>query len=198
MEKSWFQRLDEDWFHRINGMPEGWEPVFKYFSAGAKDMTVLIVLVAAAIGLLWWNRTRTATILALIAWPGANGLTDLLKNLIPTLRPNVDPVDAILRVGYIDSPGTASAHAANMAAVAFAFCWAIRPWKDQPWSVRLIGIGWIVVAILTGISRIYVGVHYPSQVLLGWAVGCLVAYVIATFGLAIVKRKKPAPGEPAA
>jgi len=36
----------------------------------------------------------------------------------------------------------------------------------------------IVVAVLIGISRIYVGVHYPSDILGGMSVGVFIAYLV--------------------
>jgi undecaprenyl-diphosphatase len=65
------------------------------------------------------------------------------------------------------SYGSSSAHAATMMAVATAFLF----------YNRTLGLVWLGVALLTGVSRIYVGVHYPYQVLLGWAVGAFVAFV---------------------
>jgi undecaprenyl-diphosphatase len=44
--------------------------------------------------------------------------------------------------------------------------------------------GWIVypIAIFMGISRIYVGVHYPFDVLIGAFIGFLSAYVVVKLG----------------
>lgn len=81
------------------------------------------------------------------------------------LRPSVEVADAIVRVNRLTSFGTASAHSANMMAVAVPFLIYARP----------IGYFWLGIAILTGISRVYVGVHYPYQVLFGWMVGAAVS-----------------------
>ena len=44
-------------------------------------------------------------------------------------------------------------------------------------------LGLAVLALLTGLSRIYVGAHYPSQVLLGWVCGALCALIaVYTWG----------------
>ena len=43
-------------------------------------------------------------------------------------------------------------------------------------------MGWILVALFTGLSRIYVGVHYTSQVLLGWVCGALIALLTIKLG----------------
>lgn len=67
------------------------------------------------------------------------------------------------------SYGTASAHSANMAAIATAL-WMVLGWR---W-----GLAWAVIALLTGLSRIYNGVHFPSQVLLGWTVGIFVGWLM--------------------
>jgi undecaprenyl-diphosphatase len=46
--------------------------------------------------------------------------------------------------------------------------------RDQP-SVRLktsiIGVA-IFLSLLVGVSRVYLGVHYPTDVLAGWTLGC--------------------------
>jgi len=42
--------------------------------------------------------------------------------------------------------------------------------------------------LLTGFSRIYVGVHYPSQVLLGWVCGTFSGFLVVHMGKAIAQR----------
>ena len=107
---------------------------------------------------------------ALIAFPLANGFTDLFKNFLPEHRPYQEILGVIPRPldNMTQSYGTASAHAANMAAVAFVFTYCLGWW----------GSPWIVAAVLTGISRIYVGAHYPYQVLLGWTCGVVAGLLV--------------------
>ena len=40
------------------------------------------------------------------------------------------------------------------------------------------GAPWIVVALLVGVSRVYVGVHFPSQVVFGWTLGIASGVVV--------------------
>jgi membrane-associated phospholipid phosphatase len=42
------------------------------------------------------------------------------------------------------------------------------PWRGARWLVIALGLG---LPLLVGISRPYLGVHYPSDVLAGWTVG---------------------------
>lgn len=138
-----------------------------FFSEGNKWWWIRIGLLALLAFLLWRKSTRKATVIAMVAWPIANAACDALKFGMRLPRPSVDLADAVIRVERLTSFGTASAHSATMMAVAIAFLFYSRP----------LGLAWIAVAALTGVSRIYVGVHYPYQVLLGWAVGAFVAIV---------------------
>jgi len=151
-----------------------WAPFFDFLSEANKNRIFQIVIGILFIVMLAANKeTRKAAILALCAVVLSNTLTDILKHSVFVLRPS-DPRSGewgtILPhgVGWLDSSGTASAHAANMAAVAVVIAYFFQWWGVIP----------ILVALLTGIARIYVGVHYPSQVLLGWLCGAAVATLV--------------------
>ena len=175
--------IDRAIFGWINHWPESLAPIFLFFSEGIKTKAVRIGLTLLIIVLIAWNaKTRKTVLLALVAWPLANGLTDQLKNVFQMARPDVDYPEAITRVHLLTSYGTASAHAANMAAIAFVFTYYLKGW----------GAIWIAVALITGLARIYVGVHYPSQVLLGWVCGAFCGLLVVRTWEAYVKiRNRP-------
>lgn len=178
--------IDKGLFHWINGWTDSVAPFFTFLSEASKTTPGRILLVSLAVVLLVWKRTRKATVLALVAWPLANEFSEGFKTAIPMLRPCVELVDVNMRVGVLSSFGTASSHSANMAAIATVFCYYHWPW----------GAIAAVLAFLTGLSRIYVGVHYPSQVLFGWFVGALCGWVaVQTWEAYSRTRRKVAPME---
>lgn len=140
------------------------------------------------------EKTRKTVLLALVSIGIANTITNVAKEGFPMNRPFQDmsyskadghgprfqeESQMVLRVGHSKSKGTASAHSANMAALAFAFCYFLGWW----------GTPWVAVALLTGISRSYTGAHYPSQVLMGWACGIFAAFVVIKTWEAFVKSR---------
>lgn len=170
------QGLDLTVFRWINGWPEWMNPFFQFFSEGNKWWWVRIVLLLFLITIIWIKKTRLAAIASMVAWPLANAFCDALKASLQMPRPSVElaeaPFDVNFRVEMLTSYGTASAHSANMASIA-AVLW---------FADRRLGIVWTLIAFFTGLSRIYVGVHYPYQVLFGWIVGALVGITVwATF-----------------
>ena len=189
---------DEAVFRFINGgWPQDWNPFLKFFSVALSQTWVKIgFLVLIVLMIFRGEKTRKAVLLALASIGIANTMTNVLKEAFPTNRPfnnharfaklkedgfvlveqvtrseSTVPRDfdgVWLRVGDSQSKGTASAHSANMAALAFVMCYFLGIW----------GAPWILVALLTGVSRVYTGAHYPSQVLLGWACGLFAAFVV--------------------
>jgi undecaprenyl-diphosphatase len=81
-----------------------------------------------------------------------------------------------------------SSHAVNIAAVAFLLAGRYR---------RAV-VPAAAVAFLVGYSRIYLGVHYPLDVIGGWALGCLLgvgAVWLAGWGDRLLARRFPESGD---
>jgi undecaprenyl-diphosphatase len=76
-----------------------------------------------------------------------------------------------------------SGHAAQMMSVAVAI------WLVVPAGCRLaLGLVLLTVSLSVGWSRIYLQVHWPSDVMAGWAIGALTAVLV---DLAFRKRAAP-------
>ncbi|MGV3618391.1 MAG: phosphatase PAP2 family protein [Fimbriimonas sp.] len=173
--------LNESVFRAVNGWPTGLTPLMRFFSEGSNWTWVRIALGTLVLALIFARgRGRAAAIQALLAFPLANGITDLFKKGLPMPRPCNDLSNVLGHgIGCSESMGTASAHSANMAAVAFVFVYHLGWW----------GSPWVLVALLTGISRMYHGAHYPYQVLLGWTCGVVAAFVI-TKAAELIRKKR--------
>jgi undecaprenyl-diphosphatase len=184
--------LDRAIFYAINRWPESQSGFWVFFSEATKNPVTRILLVVLVVVLcLSGKATRKATLIALAAWPLADAFSGLFKNVIPFDRPCVALPDVLLRVHKLTTYGTASSHAANMAAIAFVFAY-YTGWKG--------GVPWVIVAFLTGLSRIYVGVHFPSQVLFGWLCGAFIGFLVVKTWDALVRlrtAKRNPEAEPA-
>ena len=69
-----------------------------------------------------------------------------------------------------------SGHACSSFATAGALTWSLRD------KLRRIGYATLALALLISLSRLYVGVHYPSDVLCGVLIGLLGSLLICTLG----------------
>ena len=138
----------------------------------ARDLTslgsiiVLVMITLAIAGYLFLARKQAAAWLMLVAVFGGIGLSDLLKFAFG--RPRPDIISPAARVFTTSFP---SGHA-TLSAITYLTIAALLA-RSQ--SSPRIGVYFIVLAalltILIGVSRIYLGVHYPTDVLGGWCVG---------------------------
>ena len=129
----------------------------------------LLFLAAAAV-MLCFRRTRKAGIAALLAMAVGFVCTNLiLKHLVERPRPWLDVAGLLALVEEGDPNSFPSGHTT----AAFAFAGAL--WRAAP--DRRMGWAALAAAVLMGFSRLYVGVHYPSDVLTGVLVGLLSAWL---------------------
>lgn len=140
---------------------------------GPAGMTIL----ALAIGLVLVAAFRSWTPLVVLAVTAAGiaGLTLVFKAVLGRARPPL--AHAVVAA---DGFGFPSGHAAAAAAVCGAVAWLcsmrMRSWwgRIALWAVAA------MLAALVGISRVYLGVHWTSDVLGGWAFGFLWMAVVVS------------------
>ncbi|MDQ3171054.1 MAG: phosphatase PAP2 family protein [Acidobacteriota bacterium] len=127
---------------------------------------VLIMVVLAVSGFLWLqNQTRLLALL-IVAMAGGTALNALLKMTFARPRPSVVP--HLREVFTFSFP---SGHAA-LSAIVYLTIGVLLFEAVQGRASRLYCLAVAMTAtFLVGFSRVFLGVHYPSDVLAGWAAG---------------------------
>jgi len=164
------ERLDTQVFYLIN---HGWANPFLdgFFPWITKLKHFLPVVVPLVLGLLAFGRRRGRETVLVVGC--ALLLSDpltvrVLQPSFERTRPCVALEDTRLLVSRKRSASFPSAHAVNLFAVTAVF------WRFYPRTL------WIAlpVAVLVALSRVYIGVHYPGDILGGAVIGWLLGLVV--------------------
>jgi undecaprenyl-diphosphatase len=116
------------------------------------------------------------------------GLSTLLKGLF--LRPRPDLVAHLVEVQTTSFP---SGHAMNSAIVYLTLGGLLaRAEKRRPLRIYLIAAA-IALTVTVGFSRVYLGVHWPSDVAAGWCVGSAWALLCSLIARALQQRQSLDP-----
>lgn len=145
-----------------------------WFEDVMRDMTGLggigVVIGASLLlaGYLWLRQRRRDVLILAASVIGAQLLSTAIKLLISRPRP-----DLVSHEAEIYSASFPSGHTLMATATWITFAMLLGADLDNR-RLRdyLLLVAWIV-AIAVGCSRVYLGVHWPSDVLAGWAVGAL-------------------------
>jgi undecaprenyl-diphosphatase len=141
-----------------------------WLQAAARDITalgsfaVLGIMVCAVVGYLLLTRKGAAAWLVLAAVLGGVALNSLLK--IGFARPRPDFVAPSVRVFTASFP---SGHAA-VSAITYLTLGALLARTHPSRRVRIYFMS-LALTFLVGLSRIYLGVHFPTDILAGWCIG---------------------------
>ena len=159
-------QLDGELLVAIQGLHMSWlDPIVSFYTKLGDAGLLWIVL---SLAMLLWKPTRKAGVLALGAMVLGLIVTNLtIKPLISRPRPWLDwPIVPL--VTEKDPNSFPSGH--TCAAFAAGMVWVrALPWK---WG----RIAAVAAAAVMGLSRLYVGVHYPTDVLAGAVIGSLCAW----------------------
>lgn len=163
----------------------------RWFEEAARDVTalggtaVLTLLVAAVLGFLVIARRTHAALLVFGATVGGAVLSTLLKGAYARPRPALVP-----HLSYVTSASFPSGHAMLSAVVYLTLGALLARQVAGRWArAYFVGVA-VVLTLLVGASRVYLGVHYPSDVVAGWAAG--VAWAVACWLLARRLQKRGA------
>lgn len=130
------------------------------------SVTVLTLVVLFVAGLFAAMRRRREAVVMLLASGGGVALSQGLKLLFGRDRP-----DAALHLVDAINASFPSGHA-MLSAVVYLTLGALTARFAKTRRVKVFALaGAAVVALLVGMSRVYLGVHWPSDVLAGWSLG---------------------------
>jgi len=124
--------------------------------------------------ILYLNKHRRGAVIFTITTIGSSLLLVSLKLAFRRVRP--EPFfDSILPASYSFPSGHSLASFCFYGALATIITVRI----EKLWLKTLVWLAAVILILLIGISRIYLGVHYPSDVLAGFAVGLIWVITIA-------------------
>ncbi|MFL5488453.1 MAG: phosphatase PAP2 family protein [Gemmatimonadaceae bacterium] len=166
--------------------------------------TVVLTIVAVASLFLVLTRHKYSAILLLASTFGGIVLDGVLKLGFNRPRPSIFVSD--VRTFSSSFP---SGHAMSAAVVYTTVAYLAARLHQRRWARWLVMIAAFILVALIAISRLYLGVHYPSDVIAGLAIGlawagfCMAALeAIQKFGIRrdprILQDEAPAPTQPPA
>jgi undecaprenyl-diphosphatase len=138
----------------------------------ARDLTslgsiiVLVIMTLMVFGYLVLARKPAAAWLMIVAVFGGIALNNLLKLVFARPRP-----DMLYQAVRIFSSSFPSGHA-ELSAITYLTIAALLAQSQSSFKIGLYCLACAsFLTILIGISRVYLGVHYPTDVLGGWCIG---------------------------
>ncbi len=140
---------------------------------------VLVTTVVAAAGFLTIQRNFRLAFSTVVATTGGTLLMLILKYGIGRPRPTV-----VAHLREVTTPGFPSGHA-MLSAIVFLSVGVLLTRSVRSLPAKLYFLIWAVfLTFLVGASRVYLGVHYPTDVLGGWLAGfawALIVWAVVSF-----------------
>jgi undecaprenyl-diphosphatase len=142
-------------------------------------IAALALLTAFVVGYLIMVRNYPAMWLVLSATVGGLILSSVLKTVIDRPRPDLGA-----QLSHVYTQSFPSGHS-MMSAVVYLTLGALLARLVQSRVLKFYFVGAaLIVTFLVGISRVYMGVHWPTDVLAGWTAGlvwAILCWLVATW-----------------
>jgi undecaprenyl-diphosphatase len=166
------------------------------FEEAMRDVTALggftvvtLVTVVALLAFLIHGRRRHALVLA-----GTVLLAELSSDFAKTVYGRPRP-ELVPHGSYVYSASFPSGHSTMAAATYLTLAVLIASLEPNRGTKAMVFILAAALVVAIGSSRVYLGVHWPSDVLAGWCLGA--AWALAAWSVLRRLNRKPTDGSPA-
>lgn len=168
--KSLAQHADIDLLKKINQGAPGLKPVSVFLSETAIPLNLAVPVAIGGYGLINQDKDLLKDAFYIAFASGVNlGMTEILKRSIQRERPGTAYPDDITMYKLKTDYAMPSGHTSGCFATATALSL-----KYPEWYVVVPAYAW---AVSVGLSRMHLGMHYPTDVLAGAALGAGSAYL---------------------
>jgi membrane-associated phospholipid phosphatase len=180
-----FDEATLQWFesHRTPFLDDA---MLEVTTLGSGVVLIMIVLISSVF--LWQTQHKWSVYLLLLGTLGAKLFNTILKIFFSRERPSI--VEGIAEVHSLSFP---SGHAMSSMAVYGCVAYLVARLEPRPTLKHTVWVIAGIVILLIGISRMYLGVHYPSDVIAGFLGGLAwLAFVVATMrAIQFLSRRRP-------
>ncbi|QYJ68582.1 phosphatase PAP2 family protein [Flavobacterium litorale] len=167
-------QLDRDVFIFLNSLgSEKWDALWMFLTKQFNWIPVFLIIFYFTFKELKWRHALLAIVIIALLITITDQSTNFFKHYFERLRPcNAPDLEGIVRaVKQRSSFSFFSGHASNSMASAFFLYTILKPYVKHIWIIFL----WPLVFAY---SRIYLGLHYPLDILTGYVWGILMASVV--------------------
>lgn len=137
-----------------------------FTALGSAPVLILVTLLAAGF-LVIRRKTKSAAQLSFTVLTGML-MVNALKLLFARDRP-----DIVVPLVEVSSASLPSGHAMNSAIVYFTLVAMLVRSQDKLALRNYVIAASVLITVLVGFSRVYLGVHWPTDVIAGWFMGAL-------------------------
>lgn len=189
LEGNGLEAHDASNLHLVTSNRSAWLVSGARYASQIGSVGVLILLAVAVAVILWRRGVHLGVALApLLSLLIAGGVVAVVKQLVGRGRPPL-----ALRLVTETGPSFPSGHATDSAALFVSLGIVIAAVVlHRPLARVLAVLAGFALSALIGLSRLVLGVHWPTDVIVGWAIGTVVAVSLTTAMLLLV-RTTPTP-----
>ena len=177
---------DRELFVFLNSLGnDNWDSFWLIITNQFSWLPVYILLSVVIFKVYGWKKGFTLLVIVALLITFSDQFVNLIKNFFERLRPNRDPLlnQTIRIVKNSGGYSFLSGHATTSTAVSIFTYLTLRKHTKYVFLIFL----W---PLLFGYSRIYVGVHFPIDILSGFLLGAIIGWLFYKLSLIILKKIK--------